>query len=98
VIPGRGVSERFTKPKADWVVNVDEALRIVPQDLWDLLSLEAAPSLAPRPSGTPPCFPYSPPLKKPGIAEAVLGTEQRSETGSGGFRIFWTGERKSQPF
>ena len=40
--PRTGRQRKFTKPVADWVVNVDEALRIVPQDLWEAAQAQIA--------------------------------------------------------
>ena len=40
--PRTGRRRKFTKPEADWVVNVDESLRIVPQDLWEAVQARIA--------------------------------------------------------
>lgn len=40
--PRTGRRRKFTKPEADWVVNVDESLRIVPQNLWEAVQARLA--------------------------------------------------------
>jgi len=40
--PRTGRQRKFTKPVADWVVNDDEALRIVPRDLWEAAQAQIA--------------------------------------------------------
>ena len=33
--PRTGRRKKFDKPESEWIVQIDENLRIVPQDLWD---------------------------------------------------------------
>jgi site-specific DNA recombinase len=40
--PRTGHRRKFSKPQADWVVNVDEGLRIVPQELWEAVQTRIA--------------------------------------------------------
>ncbi len=40
--PRTGRRRKFSKPEADWVVNVDEGLRIVPQELWEAVQARIA--------------------------------------------------------